>query len=90
MALLLSSERPSAAAVTLNPFRYAVAFVGKMRAANARRQALHSLLSFDAHRLDDLGINRTDLFYAMSVEPSRTGRVLSERRAAKASHWLNP
>ena len=44
MALLLSGERPSAAAVTLNPFRYAVAFVGKVRAANARRQALHNLV----------------------------------------------
>ena len=90
MALLLSGERPSAAAVTLNPFRYAVAFVGKVRAANARRQALHNLLSMDSYRLDDLGINRTDLFDAMSAEPTRTARVLADRRAANASHWLNP
>ena len=90
MALLLSGERPSAAAVTLNPFRLAVAFVGKVRAANTRRQALNNLLSLDAHRLDDLGINRGDLFDAMQSEPSRSGRVLSDRRARNASHWLNP
>ena len=90
MALMLSGERPSTAAVTLNPFRYAVAFVGKVRAANARRQAFHNLLSLNDGRLDDLGINRSDLFDAMSAEPSRSARVLSDRRAAKASHWLNP
>ena len=90
MALLLSGERPSAAAVTLSPFRYAVAFVGKVRAANARRQALHNLMSMDGHRLDDLGIDRTDLFDAMAVEPSRSARVLTDRRAAKSSNWLNP
>ena len=90
MALLLSGERPSAAAVTLNPFRYAVAFVGKVRAANSRRQALNNLLSFNDSRLDDLGINRSDLFDAMAVEPSRAARVLADRRAQKAAHWLNP
>ncbi len=90
MALLLSGERPSAAAVTLNPFRYAVAFVGKVRAANARRQAFHNLLSLNDGRLDDLGIDRSDLFDAMAVEPSRSARVLSDRRSAKATHWLNP
>lgn len=90
MALLLTGERPSTAAVTLNPFRYAVAFVGKVRAASARRQAFHNLLALDAHRLDDLGINRGDLFDAMAAEPTRTSRVLSDRRAANASHWLNP
>ena len=90
MALLLSGERPSAAAVSLNPFRVAVAFVGKLRAANARRQALSNLLSMDSYRLDDLGINRSDLFDAMAVEPARTARVLADRRAASASNWLNP
>ena len=90
MALLLSGERPSAAAVSLNPFRIAVTFVGKFRAANARRQALHNLMSMDSYRLDDLGINRSDLFDAMAVEPARTARVLADRRAASASNWLNP
>ena len=90
MALLLSGERPSAAAVSLNPFRIAVAFAGKVRAAGARRQALNNLLSMDSHRLDDLGINRTDLFDAMAVEPTRSARILADRRARNASHWLNP
>lgn len=90
MALLLSGERPSAAAVSLNPLRIAVAFAGKVRAAGARRRALNNLLSMDTHRLDDLGINRTDLFDAMAAEPSRTARVLDDRRARNASHWLNP
>ena len=90
MALLLSGERPSAAAVTLNPFRIAITFAGKFRAANARRQALNNLLAMDPHRLDDLGINRSDLFDAMAAEPSRSTRVLDARRAQNASHWLNP
>jgi uncharacterized protein YjiS (DUF1127 family) len=90
MALLLSGERPSAAAVTLNPFRLAVTWVGNVRAANARRQALHNLLGLPAHRLDDLGINRTDLFDAMGTKAPQTGRFLAERRAVKSSHWLNP
>jgi uncharacterized protein YjiS (DUF1127 family) len=90
MALLLSGERPSAAAVSLNPFRIAVTFVGKVRAASARRQALHNLLSMDSYRLDDLGINRTDLFDAMGANPLQGGRFLAERRAETSSHWLNP
>ena len=90
MALLLSGERPSAAAVTLNPFRMAIAFAGKFRASTARRQALNNLLAMDPHRLDDLGINRSDLFDAMAAEPSRSARVLDARRAQNASHWLNP
>jgi len=90
MALLLSGERPAAAAVTLNPLRMAVTWFAKVRAANARRQALHDLLGFEAHRLEDLGINRTDLFDAMAVEPSRSARMLDARRARKASHWPNP
>jgi uncharacterized protein YjiS (DUF1127 family) len=90
MALLLSSERPSTAAATLNPFRIAVAFVGKLRVANARRQAFHNLLALDANRLDDLGINRNDLFEAMQAEPHRRSRVLNDSRARRASDWLNP
>lgn len=90
MALLLSGERPTTAAVTLNPFRLAVTFVGKLRAANARRQAFHNLLSLDGHRLDDLGINRTDLFEAMQARPAGRARILTERRARNAADWLNP
>ncbi|MEQ1901017.1 MAG: hypothetical protein ABL866_09820 [Devosia sp.] len=90
MALLLSGERPQVAAVTLNPMRMVVAWYGKALAARSQRIALRSLLSMDAHRLDDLGINRGDLFDAMHAEPTRSARVLSERRAARATDWLNP
>jgi uncharacterized protein YjiS (DUF1127 family) len=90
MALLLSGERPSAAAVTLNPLHILAAWFGKVRAANARRQALHDLLNLDAHRLDDLGINRSDLFDAMESGPSRSGHLLADRRARNALNWYNP
>ena len=90
MAAIPISERPSTAAVTLNPLRYAVAFVGKVLAANARRQALHNLLALPADCLDDLGINRTDLFDAMGTKPLNSGRFLAERRAENSSNWLNP
>ncbi len=90
MALLLSGERPSTAAATLNPFRLVVTWYGKARAVRMQRQALNHLLSFDAHQLDDLGINRGDLFDAMHAEPRRAARILTERRSAHASDWLNP
>lgn len=90
MALLLSGERTSAAAVILYPLRSIVAWVGKVRAANARRRAFLDLLALDAHRLNDLGVERSDLFDAMSAEESRSGRLLADRRASKASYWLNP
>jgi uncharacterized protein YjiS (DUF1127 family) len=90
MALLLSSERPAAAAVTLNPFRMAVSWYGKARAIRAQRRALNNLLSMDSYQLDDLGINRADLFDAMHAEPRRGSRLLSDRRAARSADWLNP
>ena len=91
MALLLSGERPAAAAVTLNPFRCAVALgSAKARAARAQRVALSNLLEFDAHRLDDLGINRGDLFDAM--QPPATRASVCSATAAPRTHpdWLNP
>jgi uncharacterized protein YjiS (DUF1127 family) len=90
MALLLSGERPHTAAVTLNPFRMVAVWYGKARAARSQRVALNNLLSMDADRLDDLGINRGDLFDAMRAEPARSSRVLADRRARRASDWLNP
>jgi uncharacterized protein YjiS (DUF1127 family) len=90
MALLLSGERPHTAAVTLNPFRLVAAWYGKARAARVQRAAFHSLLSMDAHQLDDLGINRGDLFDAMHVEPRRGARMLNDARSRHASDWLNP
>jgi uncharacterized protein YjiS (DUF1127 family) len=82
MALVLSGERPQAAAVSWNPVRFAAAWFAKARAERAQHQALSSLLELDAHRLDDLGINRADLFEAMRAESLPT-RLLAERRARR-------
>ena len=80
MALVLSGERPAAAANSINPFRLAVAWFAKLRAAREQRLALGSLLELDPHRLDDLGIDRGDLFDAMHVG-HRPTRLLAERRS---------
>jgi uncharacterized protein YjiS (DUF1127 family) len=87
MAFLLSSERPAVAAVTLNPLRAFGRWVAKARAARAQRIALGALLEFDSHRLDDLGINRADLFDALHHSPTGAARTLTARRAEKARTW---
>jgi uncharacterized protein YjiS (DUF1127 family) len=79
MALVLSGERPAAAAITLNPFVVAAVWVAKLRAGRNQRLALNSLLALDADRLSDLGINRGDLFDALKTERHPT-RLLAERR----------
>lgn len=79
MALVLSGERSSAAAVSINPVRAVVAWFAKLRAKRAQRQALQNLLALDAHRLEDLGLNRGDLFDAMAAG-ERPTRLLTERR----------
>lgn len=82
MALVLSGERPAAAAISLNPLRWASAWFAKARADRTQRLALNDLLGLDRHRLEDLGITRTDLFDAMAAEQHPT-RVLAERRARR-------
>lgn len=82
MALVLSGERPAAAASSLNPVRALLQWFAKARAARTQRMALDSLLDLDAHRLEDLGINRGDLFDAMHAQ-QRPTRVLTERRARR-------
>jgi uncharacterized protein YjiS (DUF1127 family) len=79
MALVLSGERSSAAAVSSSPIRVVAAWFARVRAKHAQRQALHNLLALDPHRLDDLGINRGDLFDAMAAG-ERPTRLLTERR----------
>ena len=88
MAFLLASEQPAAAAVTISPVRALFRWVSKVRAARAQRVALTSLLEFDTTRLDDLGINRQDLFDAIHNPSRHPGATLSERRATKSSAWL--
>jgi uncharacterized protein YjiS (DUF1127 family) len=90
MVHLLSSERPSMAAASTNPLSALVNWFAKARLQRARRVALESLLEYDLHRLDDLGINRQDLFEALDTPSQRPGFKLAQRRAESARHWLNP
>lgn len=87
MAFLLSGERPAVAAVMLSPLRAFGRWLSKARAARAQRVALGTLLEFDTHRLDDLGINRGDLFEAMQHSSAVAGRELTVRRAEKSRAW---
>jgi uncharacterized protein YjiS (DUF1127 family) len=88
MAYLLSSERPTMAAAQSNPFTTFFGWLAKVRAARAQRRALENLLDFDSALLDDIGINRQDLFDAM--QSPRSGQTLAQRRATAARNWLNP
>ena len=88
MAYLLSSERPAAAAVPVNPLRALFRWLGELRAKQARRTVLRSLLDLDNSRLDDLGINRHDLFEALHDRPQPFGEKLSRSRARSSNHWL--
>lgn len=88
MAYLLSSERPAAAAVPVNPLRALFRWLGEQRAKQARRSALRSLLDLDNSRLDDLGVSRHDLFEALHDGSQRPGETLARRRARSSSHWL--
>lgn len=87
MAYLLSSERPTMAAAQSPTFPL-FGWFAKLRAARAQRRALENLLDFDSALLDDIGINRQDLFDAM--QSPRSGQTLAQRRANAARHWLNP
>ena len=88
MAYLLSSERPAMAAAPTNPVTSFFGWLAKVRTARAQRRALETLLDFDSALLDDIGINRQDLFDAMQTP--RSGQTLSQRRATAARNWLNP
>lgn len=88
MAYLLSSERPAVAAAHTTPLKMVFGWFAKVRENRARRRALENLLDFDAALLDDIGINRQDLFDAM--QSPRAGQTLAQRRANAARNWLNP
>lgn len=90
MVHLLSSERPSMAAASSNPLSALVSWFAKARAARTQRIALESLLDYDVARLEDLGINRQDLFEALDSPSQRPGYKLSQKRAESARNWLNP
>ena len=84
MTLVLSGERQAAAATSTNPLRLAVRWIAKVRTAREQRLALGNLLALDAHRLDDLGINRGDLFDAIQTG-GRSTRLLTERRSHRSA-----
>ena len=84
MTLVLSGERQAAAATSTNPFHLAVSWFAKVRAAREQRLALGNLLALDAHHLNDLGINRGDLFDAIHAS-GRSTRLLTERRSHRSA-----
>lgn len=90
MVHLLSSERPSLAAASTSPLRAFANWFAKARARRVQRIALQSLLDYDVQRLEDLGINRQDLFEALDSPSQRPGYKLSQRRAESSRNWLNP
>jgi uncharacterized protein YjiS (DUF1127 family) len=90
MVHLLSSERPFAAAPTSGLMAALAGWLRKTRTARRQRIALSTLLEYDGHQLDDIGIDRQDLFDAMTHPSQRAGAILNQRRARRARLWLDP
>ena len=82
MALVLDRGRPSVRSTPL--LATVAAWFAKLRAARAQRRALDHLLELDAYRLDDLGINRADLFVAMRTEPVDPVAARRRRHAGRS------
>ncbi|HVY51302.1 MAG TPA: hypothetical protein VHA07_07020 [Devosia sp.] len=82
MALVLDGERPAAAAHSFHPVRVLWTWLAQAKARRQQRLALQDLLELDPHRLDDLGINRGDLFDALAA-PRRPTALLAERRQSR-------
>ena len=72
MALSLPGERSLAAATPAHPFAAIMAWIAEVKAARTRRVALEALLQLDHDRLNDLGISRDDVIFALSSK-SRAG-----------------
>jgi uncharacterized protein YjiS (DUF1127 family) len=89
MAFSLESERPSVAAVSLNPLRALFAWIADVRAKHARRVALSNLLEMDATQLFDLGVDRADIIEALRHPDVEAGRALAAKRARSAHEWLS-
>ena len=85
MALSLPGERSVAAAMPTTPIHAFFRWIAKVNADRARRNALKSLLELDTHRLQDLGISRSDVEMALHSENGRTpGMVLNAARSRNA------
>lgn len=89
MVHLLSSERPSLAAAPSHPFAFLAKWFAQARARRERRIVFQSLLDYDDARLEDIGINRQDLFEALDSPSQRPGLRLAQRRAESARNWLD-
>ena len=90
MVHLLSSERPQLAAASSNWLRALANWFAKAQANRARRIAYQQLLEYDQQRLDDLGINRQDLFDVLDSPSQRVGFKLSQKRAENSRIWFEP
>lgn len=89
MAHLLSSERPAMAAAPISLMRALAAWFVKARNRRAQRLVLVSLLDYDQDQLEDIGINRQDLFEALDAPSQRPGLKLAQKRAERARLWLD-
>ena len=89
MVHLLSSERPSLAAAPFRPFALLATWFAQAKVRRARRVAFEALLEYDCARLEDIGINRQDLFEALDSPSQRPGLRLAQRRAESARNWLD-
>jgi uncharacterized protein YjiS (DUF1127 family) len=89
MAHLLSGERPTAAAFSRGFLASFLGWAGKVRARHIQRVALGTLLEFDAHRLNDLGISRQDIVDAMRNPAARDSRLMVKRAARAATMRSN-
>jgi len=78
------------AAAHTSPLRALAAWFVKARNRRAQRVALETLLEYDQDRLDDIGINRQDLFQALDAPSQRPGLKLAQKRAESARLWLDP
>jgi uncharacterized protein YjiS (DUF1127 family) len=81
MASVLVRGRP-VAVLGLGFVAVVASWFAKARVTRQQTRALEDLRAMDSYLLDDLGINRADLFDAGLAE--RPMRLLSERRARRA------
>ena len=79
MALLLSEERSTAGAISFSPLKAIVNWLNNAAQTRRKTAAMRTLLQMDAHRLEDLGLNRQDV-----VDALKGGKPLSNRRAERA------
>lgn len=89
MAYLLSSERPTAAAVPASLFAKATRWLVDGLRANSERRAVRSLLDLDDARLADLGVTRSDIYQALRGDSRHSGLSLARSRARRSALPFN-